>query len=201
MSNLRTENRRAALDLLLSRRSAPALVEPTPTEDELRLILRTATTVPDHHLLRPWRFVVVQGGARTRFGEALLADLRLERPDSPPEALAKARAKAFVAPLFVVLIASPRDDGRTPEWEQVASAAAAGYAMLLAANALGLASGWKSAAHLDGPALRDLLSLRPSERVMGWINLGHYPERVAEALELNPRPVVDLGDVVTRLEG
>jgi nitroreductase len=113
--------------------------------------------------------------------------------------MVKARLKAFVAPLFVVLIASPRDDGKTPEWEQVISAGLTGYAMLLAAESLGLAAGWKSSHHLEGDSLRDLVELGPRERLLGWINLGHMPERVAAGMDAKPRPEVELSDVVTRL--
>ncbi|MEA2622827.1 MAG: hypothetical protein QOH61_1737, partial [Chloroflexota bacterium] len=146
-----------------------------------------------------WRFVVVDGEARARFGDALVRSILQARPDSPPEAMVKARLKAFVAPLFVVLISSPKDDGKTPEWEQVASAALTGYAMLLAAEALGLAAGWKSAHHLDGDALRDLLDLGARETLLGWINLGHMPEKVAAGMDLKARPEVDLDEIVSRL--
>jgi nitroreductase len=192
--------RRDGLELLLARRSAPALVEPPPSEAELETILHAATTVPDHGTLRPWRFVVVTGEARQRFGEALAASVLQARPDSPPEALVKPRLKAFVAPLFVVIVFSPRDDGKTPEWEQMVSAGLTGYAMLLAAESLGLAAGWKSSHHLEGDELRALLRLRPQERILGWINLGHMPEKVAAGLAEKPRDLVPLEDVVSHLE-
>src|SRR3954466_8113009 len=191
--------RRDGLELLLSRRSAPVLVEPPPSEAELETILHAATTVPDHGTLRPWRFVVVSGEARSRFGDALAASVKQARPDTPPEALVKPRLKAFVAPLFVVIVFSPKDDGKTPEWEQMVSAGLTGYAMLLAAEALGLAAAWKSSHHLKGDTLRTLLNLEPGERVLGWINLGQMPEKVAAGLALKPRDAVPLEDVVTRL--
>ena len=55
------------------RRSAPAkeLGEPGPTEAELRQILEIAHRTPDHGKLGPWRFVVIEGEARARFGEQL----------------------------------------------------------------------------------------------------------------------------------
>jgi nitroreductase len=196
----RHQIRRDGLELLLARRSAPALVEPPPSEAELETILHAATTVPDHGTLRPWRFVVVTGDARKRFGDALAASVRQARPDSPPEALVKPRLKAFVAPLFVVIVFSPRDDGKTPEWEQMISAGLTGYAMLLAAEALGLAAGWKSSHHLKGDDLRELLHLGPDERILGWINLGHMPDKVAAGLAEKPRELVPLDQVVTRLE-
>ena len=183
----------------MSRRSASVLVEPPPSEAELETILRAATTVPDHGQLRPWRFVVVQGEARARFGEALVQSILQARPGSPPEALVKARLKAFVAPLFVVLVASPRDDGKTPEWEQVTSAGLTGYAMLLAAESLGLAAGWKSSHHINGDALRQLMRLEPQEKLLGWINLGHLPQNAVAGMAAKQRPEVDLADVVSRL--
>jgi nitroreductase len=192
--------RRDGLELLLARRSAPVLVDPAPSDAELETILHAATTVPDHGTLRPWRFVVVSGEARPRFGDAFAASVKQARPDTPPEALVKPRLKAFVAPLFVVIVFSPKDDGKTPEWEQMVSAGLTGYAMLLAAEALGLAAAWKSSHHLKGDDLRGLLRMESDERILGWINLGHMPEKVAVGLALKPRDPVPLEDVVTRLE-
>lgn len=199
MTHPRHEINLAGLELLMNRRSAPVLVAPPPSEAELETILRAATTVPDHGTLRPWRFVVVEGEARARFGDALVRSILQARPDSPPEAMVKARLKAFVAPVFVVVISSPKDDGKTPEWEQVISAGLTGYAMLLAAASLGLAAGWKSSHHLEGDSLRELLALGPREKLLGWINLGHMQESVAAGMSIKPRPEVELGDVVTRL--
>ena len=57
-------------DLLLWRRSlvAAKLTEPGPSPEELDVILRCATRVPDHGKLTPWRIQVVQGEARGRLG-------------------------------------------------------------------------------------------------------------------------------------
>jgi nitroreductase len=192
--------RRDGLELLLARRSAPVLVEPAPSGAELETILHAATTVPDHGTLRPWRFVVVSGEARNRFGDALAASVKQARPETPVDALVKPRLKAFVAPLFVVIVFSPKDDGKTPEWEQMVSAGLTGYAMLLAAEALGLAAAWRSSHHLHGDALQVLLGMEGDERILGWINLGHMPEKVAAGLAVKPREPVPLDEVVTFLE-
>jgi nitroreductase len=139
---------------ILERRSTRVLTEPGPTPDEIALLLRAAASVPDHGLLRPFRFVVVQGQARDRFGDALAAAVLQQRPDLPPAILEKARRKAFAAPLLIVLIASPRAGARIPEWEQLATAACTGYAIVLAAHALGLGAIWKSTPFVDARALR-----------------------------------------------
>lgn len=174
-----------ALDLILQRRSTSALEGPAPTRDELATLLRAAATVPDHGELRPYRFVVVDTDeGRTRFGEALAAALAEAKPDVPPGLLEKTRKKAFAAPAFVVLIAAPILGHKIPVWEQELTAGCAGYAIALAAHAMGLGAIWKSAGVLDGAELRHVLALGASERVLGWVNVGR-PSR-----PLEPRPDV-----------
>ncbi len=173
------------LDLILNRRSDLALLEPGPDADQLDLLLRAATTVPDHKLLRPYRFVVVPEDAQERFGDALASALAADSPGADQASLDKARSKAFAAPTRIVLIASPQR-ARVPEWEQKATAACCGYAIVLAASALGLAAIWKSAGVMAGGDLDELLGLEPSEQVLGWVNVG---TRASDAADLEPRTV------------
>ena len=154
-------------------RPEPAPDGQPPDPAALARILRTATTVPDHGGLRPWRFVVVSGNGRERLADALEAGLFATRGDHLPDAaVAKMRRKAFAAPCAVVLIASPDPTSNVPVWEQEASASCTGYAVVLAATALGLGAVWKSAAVLDTPPVRTLFGLTPHERLLGWVNLG-----------------------------
>ncbi|MPZ19754.1 MAG: nitroreductase [Luteitalea sp.] len=184
------------LQFLLNRRSISALVEPGPTQEQLSVLLRAATTVPDHGCLRPYRFVVVPPNGREAFGAALVAAAEEQRPDLPPEAREKIRKKAFAAPTRIVLIASPRDDEKVPEWEQIASASCTGYAIVLAALAQGLGAAWRSSPIVDGTALRELLAMQPRERVLGWINVGS-PAVVPTTQERRPP---DLSTCVTVLD-
>lgn len=184
-----------SLEGLLERRSIKLLAEPGPTDAQLDKILLAATTVPDHGNLRPWRFVVVSGDERSRFGDALLAVGLDGDPDLPEAARAKLRDKAFVAPTFVVIVSSPKP-GNVARWEQEASAAAAGYAMTLAAHLLGVGAIWKSAPMRTGRQLDELLSLTDNEQLMGWINLG--TEAAAPRERHHP---TELSDVATRLGG
>jgi len=182
-----------AIDVILSRRSNAALVEPGPTAEQLAQILRAGTTVPDHGALRPYRFLVSEGAARERVGDALVAAMREARPDASPEALEKVKLKAFAAPLQVLLIASPRVGHKIAEWEQLASASCTGYAVALAAHALGLGAAWKNVPFDRGQALCTMLGLLPHERLLGWINIGHI------ARELPAATPVDLATVVSVL--
>ncbi len=154
--------------------------------------------MPDHGGLRPWRFAVISGAGQDRFAGALEAGLReLRGPDQPEAAVAKMRGKAYAAPCAVALIASPRPDSNVPVWEQVASASCTGYAMVLAATALGFGAVWKSAAVVDAAPVRALFALTDEERLLGWVNLGPpgSPSRKPRG-EDGP---VDLGALVTRV--
>ena len=162
-----------SIEALAAPRVPPAPDGSAPDDRALVRILEAATTVPDHGGLRPWRFAVVRGEGRDRFGEALVAGLVQQRGDGLPEgALTKMRGKAYAAPCAVMLIASPRPESNVPEWEQVASAACTGYAVVLGATALGLGAVWKSAAVLDTEPVRALFEVAEHERLLGWVNLG-----------------------------
>ena len=113
--------------------------------------------MPDHNKLRPYRFVVVRGDARQRFGEALAASAVAAGADDIT--IAKARRKPLFGPLLVAIVASPVAHNSVPEWEQVASASLTGYAMILAAAALGVGAVWKSGRHLDEAPIVRLLDM------------------------------------------
>jgi nitroreductase len=151
-----------SIEALVARRVEPARPGTPPDDATLDRVLEVATTVPDHGGLRPWRFAVIRGSGRDRFGEALVAGLvRLRGEEVPEAAVTKMRGKAFAAPCAVMMIASPRLESNVPEWEQVASASCTGYAMVLGATALGLGAVWKSAAVLDAEPVRELFGLAP----------------------------------------
>lgn len=183
------------IEMMLARRSHDHFEDRAPDRAQLELILEAATTVPDHGALRPWRFVVVTGDGREAFADALLSAEVALKPDTPEKKYANIRKKAFVAPTQIVIISSLRDS-HVAEWEQVASAATAGYAIVLAAHLLGLAAGWKALDARRGPGLDELFGLGDDERIMGWINIGTAVREPRER-----RNVVPVADVTTLVKG
>ncbi len=184
------------LDRLGAPRAEPARDGTAPDDRTLSRVLATAMTVPDHGGLRPWRFAVVSGAGRERFATALVAGLHELRGQDLPEAVvAKMHGKAFAAPCAVVLISSPDTASNVPVWEQVISASCTGYAVVLAATALGLGAVWKSAAVLESGPVRSLFELQPDERLLGWVNLGD-PAPLGPRGTRPERPV-DLDALVT----
>ena len=184
------------LDFIVSRRSATSLGPPGPTRLELDRILIAAGAVPDHGLLRPFRFVIAEGEGRTQFGDALAMTAAQYQPSISPSALEKLRAKALRSPTIVVLIASPKA-GKIETWEQKTTAACAGYAIVLAAHALGIGAAWKSVPFTKGNALAETLGLGESEEMLGWIHLGKSIRDGAPPA----RAALDLSATTTVLDG
>jgi nitroreductase len=188
---------RAAIAAILGRQSAAALVGPPPSREELAVVLQAAATVPDHSRLRPWRFLVIEGKGQQRLAEALYSASQRMNPTADEAVHKKAAEKAFFGPLQVALISRPVDSPKVPAWEQQASAAAAGYAIALAAHLLGLGATWKSPTDRSAPELRQALQLEDGELLLGWINIGRL---TAVGLKRRHRAPADLTGYVTTLD-
>lgn len=176
-----------ALDALLNRVSAPRLREPAPDAAQREILFRAAMRAPDHGLLRPWRFLTIEGAARERLGELFAEALGA---DATPEALAKAHAMPLRAPLLVVAIARLQAHPKVPPQEQVIAAGCAAHAMLLAAYAQGIGAVWRTGELAYNPRVAEGLGLAADEQVVGFLYIG-TPER-----ELRTPAAVQLGDYV-----
>jgi nitroreductase len=157
------------LAFLATRRSTSAVTlgEPAPGADELDILFRLATRVPDHGKLTPWRFIVLEGEDKARFAGELEA-LSLSRDD--PKAAAKL-AKLKIPPLAVAVISSPKP-AAMPEWEQVLSAGAAAATLLYAAQAMGYGANWITDWYAYDPQANAILGLEATEKVAGFVLIG-----------------------------
>ncbi|UOK70279.1 nitroreductase family protein [Ancylobacter polymorphus] len=181
------------LERLESRRSSPlrGLVEPGPTEDELRRLLALASRVPDHGRLCPWRFIVLAGEARGALGQRFDALYARQNPEIPTAKADMWTQYLLRAPVTVVLVSRPDPTAKVPEWNQVLSAGAAGMALTVGAAAMGFATQWLLKWPGRDPEAAALLGVGSGERIAGFIHIGR-PARITED---RPRPA--LGDVVS----
>lgn len=179
------------LDALLERVSIPAemLTDPAPDEAALQNIVQAAVCVPDHAALRPWRFLAIQGEARERLGEVFREATRRADPQASEAALAAAAAKPLRAPLILAVISATRAHPKVPVHEQRASAAAAAYAALLAANALGYGGIWLTGPYATDPHVREALGVGAEEHVEAFLYLGTPgPQAALARKKLQNRP-------------
>lgn len=191
---MRTRNE-AALEFLAGRRSVPSrlLAEPGPDAAQQRELFALAVRVPDHGKLVPWRFIRIAGASRLALGERLVAIATARDPDAAPAALEKDRLRFTRAPLVVAVVARLTAGHKVPEQEQLLSAGAVCFNLLLAAEALGFAAQWLTAwPAYDAEVAREL-GLSGNERIVGFVHVGTPTDEPAE----RPRP--DPGTLVTDL--
>lgn len=169
------------LALLARRRSTKLmfLTAPAPNAAELDALINLAARVPDHGKLGPWRFVVIDGEARDRAGAALEAVIRNDEgvDDNRREFV---RGWFNRAPACVMVVSSPRPSPKVPEWEQILSAGAVCFNLLIAAHALGYAGSWLTEWPTFDERARAALGLSAEERIAGFVYLGTPSQGAAE---------------------
>jgi nitroreductase len=181
------------LALLARRRSTKVahLAEPAPSSAEIDALIALAARVPDHGKLGPWRFIVFEGDARVRAGEAL-AKVIADDAGVDASRLEHTRGLLTRAPACVMVVSSVQPHPKIPEWEQQLSSAAACFSLLIGAHALGYGGCWLTEWPSYDARARAALGLAEHERIAGIIYLGKAQEVVTERVR------ADVGARVSR---
>lgn len=161
------------IDPLLTRRSVSVkeMCGPAPTRDQIEMILRAATRVPDHGKLCPWRIVVLTENGQRELGELAARRFAQMTPQAEEKHVAAERARFARAPLCLAVLSMPKE-GSKPVWEQELSAGAVCMNILHAAHMLGLAGKWLSEWVAYDPEILAALGGRPGDKIAGFIYLG-----------------------------
>lgn len=156
-------------------RQSVSKVKPDPVPRELiEKLLAAAAQAPNHHKVRPWRFMVLTGQARERLGEAMGRALRRRNPAALDEAVAVERAKPLRAPVLIAVGVDRPSQPKVAEIENVSAASAAAQNLLLAAHALGLGAMWRTGDAAFDSEVKAALGLAPDQHLVGFIYVG-YP--------------------------
>lgn len=180
---------------LLKTRKSPKIFDittPGPTAAEIDEMLTIASRVPDHGKLAPWRFIVFEGHARQRAGNAIADIFLADNPGADSERIEIERTRLTRAPLVVAVVSKAGPHVKIPEWEQLMSAGASCMLLGLAANALGYVTTWLTEWYAYDARACEALGLSPEERFAGFLHIG----TLARPQDDRPRPA--LSDIVTR---
>ena len=174
------------LDALLSRVSVPRVVEPGVSVEELDLVLRAGLRACDHGRLKPYRFILLEGEARERLGDAMSDYLHGDLEDVSEEAIEAAKNKALRAPTLLSVIFCPKDNEKIPESEQLITAGCAAQLIVTAAHMIGLGAMWRTGnASYSGEVSR-MLGLDENEQVVAMIFLGRPAANLPSPPEADP---------------
>lgn len=170
------------VEFIQQRSSSPRLAEPAPTKMELEMIFKSALRTPDHMMLRPWRYLVIEGDARAKLGDLFLKSAQLSADESvasgkPIEEINEFKAEKFKsmplrAPMLVVAIACYSDHPKVPKQEQLLSCGVGVGYMLLSLQALGYGGIWRTGDMAFNPHVSAGLGLKEHESIVGFLYIG-----------------------------
>ena len=166
------------------RQSIGHLIEPAPNSLQLEKAFQAALTAPDHHRLKPTRFVIIAPEQRAAFGDYLaqaLADLG----ETDAAQLERVKHHPFRAPMLVLALTILQDHPKVPHFEQILSSGAAIQNFLLSLQAQGFASMWRSGAVVESNWLKQQLGLNTQDLISGIIYIGTAAKAIA------PRAAID----------
>lgn len=177
-----------AIQALLTRRSCGLLEQPAPPPEVLEQALACALRAPDHRLLRPWRYLIIQDEGLVKLGEVFADAALADKPGMEAPEVERMRKMPLRAPLMVVAITGHHDDPKVPRDEQVLSTGAAVQNFLLALHAQGYAAMWRTGPMAAHPRVMAALGLKVGESIAGFIYAG---TAVAEPKPQSPLQVQD----------
>lgn len=181
-----------ALDVLHNRVSIPLLEAPAPSGDVLANIQRAALRAADHRLLRPWRFLIIEGEGLDELGQLFVAAKTPEGGELGSDEQAHWAAKPLRAPMIIVAIANCQANIKVPEVEQVLSTGSAVQNMLNAAFAQGVGAMWRTGSFAYNPVVMKGLGLEGHEKIVGFLYLGTV------ACKIKPVPTLPVDQFFSR---
>jgi len=159
----------AVMDALLNRSSEPRLGNPAPDQQTLDNAFACAARAPDHALLRPWRYLVIEGEGLKTLGELFASTCGPEASEKERDKLLRASRRA---PMIVVGVACHRPHPKVPEQEQIMSAAVGMGYMLLALQSAGYGAMWRTGSMAHHPDVAEGLGLASNEQIIGFLYVG-----------------------------
>lgn len=187
----------ALFSVIKNRRSIGKLSSPAPTADELLSVLELAMTAPDHKVLKPYRFVLLQSQAeKDKFAQSLLKAGQ-RTADGNNETLDEAGINKLLnapnrAPVILVCISDYKAHPKVSKFEQVLAMGAFIQTLLLGLEGLGYKSIWRSGPLMNEQEIKDCFGVDDSNDIAGFVYMGSsdivMPERdrvaVKEFLEI-----------------
>lgn len=165
------------------RQSIGHLVEPAPNASQLEKAFQATLVAPDHHRLKPTRFVVVPEAEREAFGE-LLSRALADTGQTEEAQLERVKNHPFRAPLLVLALTKLQDHSKVPHFEQILSSGAAIQNFLLSLQAQGFSTMWRSGAVVESVLFKQALNLNATDLISGIIYIGTAVKAIPPRAEI-----------------
>lgn len=160
------------LEALVTRTSVGVLNAPAPNKDIVEQALAAALRAPDHRMLRPWHFVIIEGDGLDRLGELFVSASKAVNPELTAAEENKLRNMPKRAPMIIVAITKFKEDAKVPAWEQILATGASVQNLLLAFHDLGFGTMWRSGPLAENEHVKAGLGLESSDLIGGFVYVG-----------------------------
>lgn len=167
------------IDAINARVTVSKFKQDAVPREMIEKLLSAGAQAPNHHKVRPWRFVVLTGDGRKKLGDIMAASFLERNPATPPEGLDKTRALPLRAPVLIAVGVDKPADAKIIETENISAASAACQNILLAANALGLGAIWRTGEWARDAKVKEFLGFDADQHIISFIYVG-YPELLPE---------------------
>jgi nitroreductase len=168
------------IEAIHSRRSVGRMTDEVPSREVIEELLDADVQAPNHHVTLPWRFFVMSGDARVRFGEAVAESLRPKLTDLDETRregiLADERRKPLRSPVLIAVGVRHDPEIKATPREDLQAVSAAIQNLLLAAQAKGLAAVWRTGSGAYSDSVKAHFGLSPEDELAGFVYLG-YPNK------------------------
>lgn len=173
------------LEAIHSRRSVGRMTQEVPSREVIESLLEAAVQAPNHHETLPWRFVVLSGDARVRFGDAVAESVIAKRQGLSEEEKEKVRAderrKPLRSPVLIAVVVRHDPEKEAHPVEDLQACSAAVQNLLLAAHGQGLATVWRTGSGAYSDSVKEHLGFSAQDEIAGFVYLGYpNPDFVAQ---------------------
>lgn len=169
-------------DIIKNRRSIkPAKMNGKKIQDEqVWEILKLANWAPTHGRTEPWRFIVYSGD---KVKEFCYHHAELYKAHTRPEKFEQANYEkqlhnGDLASHIIIAIMQRGSLAKIPALEEIAATAIAIQNILLGATAAGISGFLSTSGMTHHPALKNFLTLKEEDVVMGILYLGYSDEKM-----------------------
>ena len=164
------------IKFLQSRRSITAknMISNQVNEDDLDDILSCGIRVPDHGALNPWELIVINGNAKLRLGNDILAkEYHLNNPEASVDDINFERSRLCRASVVIAVLFKPVSHPKIPFWEMQLSSGAVCSNLLIAAQSLGYAAQWLTEWYAyNNSMIKELGGNPDTDKIAGFIYIG-----------------------------
>ena len=164
------------IKFLQSRRSITAknMICNEVNEDDLEDILSCGIRVPDHGALNPWELIVINGNAKLRLGNDILAkEYHLNNPEASVDDINFERSRLCRASVVIAVLFKPVSHPKIPFWEMQLSSGAVCSNLLIAAQSLGYAAQWLTEWYAyNNSMIKELGGNPDTDKIAGFLYIG-----------------------------